>query len=244
MFLTILGLKFVPFGVTTYKSEQTDINLKIPKLSLFKSECCMHSASFTSFSSVLTLKMELNSIMSKYEEYTCNNKNYYYDEKQNITINGYGVESNFLFNTFYINYNIGKYGNDYCGIVTDYTKLKYEIIDISETGYCFIEEEMKYLNSDGNLYNLHYKCFGNLAFQTGIYKMEYLNNMLEYEWISMDIIIKFLEYQVENSKADKNTYSDAILYKNNDFSLLQCNTTNKDIYIGSTSFKYKEDYCK
>ena len=244
LFVIFLILKFMPFNKSTYKSEQTGVKLKIPGFSSFKKECCMTSATFTSLRSSLVLKKELNDIMSDYEAYTCNNKIYYYDEKEDVTISEYGVEQGLLFNTFYITYDKGKRDANECSVMTDYKKIKYNVIPVNETGYCHIRENLKYRDSDNNLNNLFYECFGDLAIENGRGKMIILDNMLQYEWISMDTIINSLEYQVEQEKALKKTYGENVLYKNNDFSLLQCKTTNKDIYISSTNFEYNEEYCK
>lgn len=246
MLVIFLGLKFIPFKKTTYKSKQTDVNLRIPGFSFFNKECCMTSVTFTSPRSALFLQAELNDIMSKYESYTCNNNKYYYDEKEDITISEYGVELGFLFNTFYITYDKGKRNASDCSVINDPTKLTYQIDYRAKNGYgiCYIPEKFTYKNENGEIYNVYYECIGDLLFQTGLGKMNFLNSMLSYEWISMEDVINYLEYEVKNSNFTKNTYEKNILYKNKDFSLLQCDTTDKDIYISSPDFVYKEDYCK
>lgn len=244
MLVAFLGLKFIPFKKTTYKSEQTDVNLRIPGFSFFNKECCMTSVTFTSPRSALFLQAELNDIMSDYESYTCNNNKYYYDEKEDITISKYGVEVGLLFNTFYITYDKGKRNANECSITTNYQELKYVVMPVNETGYCYIDESLKYKDSDNKLNNLHYECFGNFAIENGRGKMIYLDDMLQYGWITMDTIIDFLDYQVKQKRTSKSVHGKNILYKNKDFSLLQCNTTDKDIYISSPDFVYKEDYCK
>ncbi|MDD2435564.1 MAG: hypothetical protein PHO63_04845 [Bacilli bacterium] len=256
MFIIILliglfvSLKFIPFGTTAYTSKQTNATLEIPKLSVFEKECCMFSATFKTFSSKLNIQSELNTIMKKYEKRTCNNKTIYYDKKHNITITEYGVKYGLIMNTFFITYDKGEYDNNDCSVVTNPTKLKYQI-DYrlkNESGTCYIPEQFKYLNKDGNMYNVYYECFGDLLLQTGLETMNFLNNMLFYDWISMYDVIGFLEYQVENKAATRQIFKDggSTLYKNKDFSLLKCNTIsgNQDIYIGSTDFEYKENYCK
>ena len=60
--------------------------LTIPRLSFFKEECCMFSATFISFRSKDSLQKELDKIVEKYEKKTCNNKTIYYDSINEITI--------------------------------------------------------------------------------------------------------------------------------------------------------------
>lgn len=242
----ILVVKFISFGNKEYKMPNSNIVLKVPSLSSFKEECCMYSATFRSFSSVYTIKRQLDSIMNGYEKYECSNKKYYYDKKSNITISDYGVKIGFPLNEFYITYDKGK--RDDCNKVENTNDLNYKIYDVNETGYCYIPEQFNYIDIDGESHNVHYQCFGNLAFENGVGKMIYIDQLISYKWLSMDDIINFLELQVKNNDATREIYKDggSILYKNKDFSLLKCNTIdgNKDIYIGDNSLKYEENYCK
>lgn len=107
-------MKFIPFGITKIVSPTTSISLTIPKFSIFKQECCMFSISFKSIQSKVILQYQLDNIMKNYEEYVCNNKKYYYDEVNDITISEYGVKNGFLFNEFYITYDKGKMDTNYC----------------------------------------------------------------------------------------------------------------------------------
>jgi hypothetical protein len=248
--VVVLCFKNIPFGTTTYKMPNSNVNLKVPKLSSFKEECCMFSATFKSLRSKLSLQMELDKIMSNYEKKICNNKTIYYNEKQDITITEYGVERGLLFNTFYITYDKGEYYSNECSVISDPTKLKYDIknTDSNYNNNCIIPEKFTYKNKNGEIYNVYYECFGDLLFQAGTEKMNYLHNMLQYGWLSMNDVVDFMEYQVINNKATKEVFKDggSIMYKNKDFSLLKCNywTGNQDIYIGDTNMKYEETYCK
>lgn len=105
IFILMLGIKYIPFG--THYTTKTIGKLEIPRLSVLKEECCMFSATFKSFRSTYILKEELNKIMDKYEKISCNNKIYYYDKENDITIYEYDVETKFPLNEFYINYDKG-----------------------------------------------------------------------------------------------------------------------------------------
>ena len=250
LLVALFVLKSIPYGTMTYEMPNSNVKLEVPKFSSFEKECCMFSATFKSFRSKLSLQKELDTIINNYEKKTCNNKTIYYDKNHNITITEYGVKYGIIMNTFYITYDKGKYDNNDCNVVTDPIKLTYQIDYNLKNKHesCYIPEQFKYLNKDGKMYNVYYECFGDLLFQTGMGKMNYLNSMIFYSWISMDDIMTFLEYQVKNNNATKETYNNenSILYKNEDFSLLKCDTINgnKDIYIGNTDFEYKENYCK
>ncbi|MEG2028333.1 MAG: hypothetical protein RR050_00475 [Bacilli bacterium] len=107
--ITLIGVKFIPFGNHLYKNKEMASNLIIPRLSIFDEECCMFSANFKSFRSVQSLKNELNNIMKKYDKIFCNSKTYYYDKNSNITITNYGVKLGFIINSFFITYDKGNY---------------------------------------------------------------------------------------------------------------------------------------
>lgn len=113
IFISIIFIKYIPFGYTTFKSD--DIYAKeliVPKMSHFEEECCMFSANFKSFRSKIVLEKELNRIMKNYDERKCNDNIYYYDKKNNITITEYGVERTGLLNRIYIVYDIGDIYNE------------------------------------------------------------------------------------------------------------------------------------
>lgn len=105
-------LKFISFGTKKTVMGASLISLEVPKLSSVKSECCLYSATFKSISSVSVLEEELENIISKYYKITCDNNTYYYNMTDDITITEYGVDSGFIFNTFYINYSKGNYCNN------------------------------------------------------------------------------------------------------------------------------------
>jgi len=107
-----LILKFVPLGTKQSMMGASIVSLEVPKLSRVKSECCSYEATFSSISSVGVLEKQLEDIMAKYIKVSCNGKTYYYNGFENITITEYGVESGFIFNTFYINYSRGNYCNN------------------------------------------------------------------------------------------------------------------------------------
>ena len=240
-------IRFYNFGVKKIYIENSRITLTIPKIAKLKSV----SKNYVEFSSLQNKDVITNSLESIYsglESKICNNKKVYYDDKNNITITDYRIEESGLITKFYINYRRGNISNDECSIVKNPKKIKYQIEEAQEGNICTIPSKFNYRNSDGNLYNVYYICFGNLWIQTGMNEMNYLNQMLYYGWISMQDMIDFMEYQVKIGEASQKKYSGekTILYQNRDFSMLVCDTSigNKDIYIGDTSLKYEENYCQ
>lgn len=125
-------LKFIPFGVKEEMMPTTSITLKVPKMSLLESECCMYSATFKSFRSRYMLQKELDNIMNKYKKVSCNNKTYYYDEEKDITISEYGVKQGFIINKFYIVYDKGNYCKEENTIENYYDELTNNYIPIKE----------------------------------------------------------------------------------------------------------------
>lgn len=249
--LSIICLKSIPYGTTTYKMPNSGIYLKAPKFSMFKEECCMFSSSFQSLRSKFLLEVELERMMNDYEKIVCHNQDVYYDKNTNITITDYGVKSGLLFNEFYITYDKGYPTNNECSVVTDATKMTYQIDYSSKNkhGICYHPDTFQYVNEDGNSYNVHYTCFGDILFQSGMNKMHPLNNLLSMGWVSMSQVIDFLEYQVIEGTIKKETYQneDTVMYRGKDFSLLKCGKRsggNKDIYIGDPKLKYdKKTQC-
>lgn len=246
--LFIIGVKFIPFGSKSYTNKQMASTLIIPRLSFFEKECCMFSTTFRSFRSVDSLQKELNKIMKKYEKKTCNNKTVYYDSKNKITIYEYGVENGLLFNTYYINYDNVTMTNDDCNEITDFKKIEYKYYHIPDNQERdSLSIHFKYLNENDKLYNVYTDCRDCLSLKKGMGYWETFENELSSSYISMNTLIEFLDYQVSNNKATKKYYSnkEIVLYKNDDFSLLKCNTAsgNQDVYI-SDKLEYDESYCK
>ncbi len=244
----ILFLKFFPFGGRYYKLSNKN-NFKIPKIS-FLNESKENYISFKTIRGMTIIKKELEDSFNEYEKGICNNKTIFYDEKSDITIIEYNIDSGFIFNTFYIKYYKGKFDRNECSVIKDATKLDYQIrsASLNYQNRCSIPEQFEYKNNNGNKYNVYYDCFGDILFKTGLDEMNFLDSMLKYSWISMDTVVDFLKYQVKNGNASSEILIDmeATIYRNKGFSLLTCNTSagNKDIYIGGTDFQVKENYCK
>ncbi len=247
LILIIIGIKFIPFGSKSYSNEKMSSTLTIPRLSFFKEECCMFSATFISFRSKDSLQKELDKIVEKYEKKTCNNKTIYYDSINEITIYEYGVKEGLLFNTYYINYDKVNISNDECNVITDFTKIEYDYYHVADDQREEMSVHYQYLNSNGNKYNVYNDCNKCLSIKKGMGYDTTFENMLNSSYMSMDDLVNFFEYQVQNGDATKDIskYSEATLYKNNDFSLLKCNTTdgNQDVYI-SDKLEYNSSYCK
>ena len=85
--------------------------------------------------------------MSKlsYEE----KSNLYYEKKNDITIEKYGIKPGFLLNEFYIIYNKGKILNEICNIIDDPTTIEYNYFHIKEERK--IKALYQYLDEDGYL---------------------------------------------------------------------------------------------
>lgn len=243
LIVAILIVKFIPFGSKYYKNSK----LEIPKLSFDIKIEEDKSIIFKTFRSKKIIKMELTGIFNEHQKYLCNNKYYYYDNKNDITIIDFNISNSSIFNKVEIKYRKGKLTNVECGKVGDYTKLRYSVIPVNETGYCYVLDEFEYKDDKGNNYSIHYNCFGNLAFTNGMGKMIYIHSIISYRWLSMEDLTAFLELQVKNQKMSKIKYDDdgSILYINDDFSLLKCDTEgkNKDIYIAKT-ISNNENLCK
>ncbi len=100
-------LLMYPFGITNYKSEASGKILDIPKLSILNEECCMYNATFTTFRSYSSLKLELETILNNYEKLTCDGKDYFYNKKEDFTITDYGIKKGLIFSEFFITYDKG-----------------------------------------------------------------------------------------------------------------------------------------
>lgn len=239
-------IKFYPLGKTTYLTPNSSITLDIPVFSIFQEECCMYSVTFKSFRSTSSLKRELNSIMRDYTQMICNNQTFYYNEKEDITITDYGVNSGTFMNSFYITYEKGKRDKNECSVITDPTKMDYQMKECT-SGICYGTNLFHYKHEDGNIYELYYENSRFLLFKTGMDKMTYFDSLLHHAWMSMQDIIDYLDYQSQQGTFDKSTSKDnkATIYKNKDFTLIECRTDkNKTVYIGNPDMTYQENYCK
>lgn len=243
----VLFIKYFPLGNDKIELNDSKKMLNIPKLSFNLEESELYKAEFTSFKSIFSLERELNSIMQKYEKRTCNNKTIYYDKSQDITITDYGVSRGIILNSFYIEYVIGSYENYECNIVKDFTDLNYQVQKVKDNKSCVIPANFKYLNENGNVYDIYYECFGDLLFKNGSGKMVYLTDMLDSNQVSMKDIINFLEFQSINTRKVTKQHKKGkyILYQTKDFKLFKCDnwTNNRDIYIGGSDFNLTEDDC-
>lgn len=94
-----------------------------------------------------------------------------------------------------------------------------------------------YTDSDDNNYYLY--CLDELDVDFGNRTLE-LNKALDLKQIDMEFVLG------EVKKVE--TYRDggSILYKNDSFAVLQCNTVdgNHDYYFGPSDMKYEEGFCK
>ncbi len=239
--ILLILLKFIPYG---FKSGKTDI--KVPRLS-WNEQVTDDSITVTTTSSKLLLKIYMEALVVKYSTYTCRNTTMYYNKDKNLTINSYEIKSNGLFNTLTIYYNKGMNDQNYCSKVIDSKELSYRIKPPKRENLCHTPEKMHY-NENGIKYTIYYSCFGDLLFKTGIEKMNYIREMLAYEWLSIQTITDFLEYQVEEEKSSKLTSQDNqnIAYINDSFSFIKCkrDNTNTDIFINNQKDIDIETFCK
>lgn len=102
-------IKCIPFGTKKTFMGASLITLEVPKLSSIDSECCLYSATFKTLRGASVIEKELDGIMETYEKIICEDKTYYYNRSQNVTISEYGVKKGLIFNKFYINYSKGNY---------------------------------------------------------------------------------------------------------------------------------------
>lgn len=244
--VVILTVKFFPFGSKKYTILSNNTTFELPKLSFDIHTSENKILNFKTFRSKTIIEAELISLLNQYDKYRCNSKEYYYDKQNNLTIMNYKFVNSHYLNQVQIEYHNNMFTNNECGKVGDFKNLKYTVTPVNETGYCYIDNYFEYEDVNGNIYNIHYNCFGNLSFENGMGKMIYLNQILSYKWISIENIIDFMEFQVANGNASKATFDEngSLIYENNDFYLLKCNTmeNNKDIYIGKKIDKEKK-YC-
>lgn len=254
----ILGilLKFIPFKVTEYKIDS--LSLKIPAMSFYNKKIKhknnfisdkgnIYTIQFKNFRSKYTIEKELKKILDKYEIKECNNNKIYYNKNDDFTIINYKINKGFLFNTFYIEVLKGNTNINICSKITDPSKLKYVIMSssLNYNNLPYTPSKLKYLNKDGNISNIYYNHSDDILFYTGTGKAKYLQDLLQFGWISMQDILDFLEYQEKNNKAKKINEKDYTLYYNKDFSLLKCtNKNNNDIYISNKKTLYNDDICK
>lgn len=245
LLVILLGMKFVPFGLKNYQIKELSSSLQLPRLSFFKEETGEYVATFKTIKSKYILKKELDKIMDNFEERICHYDTYYYDEKNDVTIEKYEINSGILFNEFSISYGKGKYSNDVCNVITDPMRIEYDYFHVKEERE--IKPLYKYLNKDGKLYDVYTTCDYCLSIKKGMGYFSYFEDLLKSSYMSMDDLITFLEYQVEIGDATKSVFYDggSVIYKNTDFSFVKCNTSegNKDVYF-SDKLDLSIDYCK
>ncbi len=233
--LFFLIVKFYPFGSKVYISDSIEINIPIFSKVAEKEE---NYIVLKTFRSKYIIQKELKKIFEEYERYNCNSSDtIYYNEKNNYSILSYSFEREGFYNKIIINYKVGKVDNNFCGKIVDYKKLKYKILPINDTGYCYIPDVFSIKD-----YTINYNCFGNLAIENGMGKMIYFDQILSYGWLEMSDFLKFLEYQSEKGNFNIYKYNNDILYHGKDFDVLYCKTSKK-IYIDK-EIEMNENICK
>lgn len=253
--LSLLFIKLAPFGTSTYKDTYT--TLEIPSLSFIDniqknsiSKTTIYEYTFKTLKNKHATNIIMKNILNKYEKDICNNKIVYYNKKYNNTITEVNISDKGLFNILYIKVINKKNNINECSKITDPTKLKYEIrkSSLNYNGIRYTSDKFKYLNNDGNIYDVYYQHPDDILFYTGTGVAKYFEHLLQFGWMSMQDLIDYFEDQAKNKKASKiiNKEIGYIIYKNKDFSILECNTSdgNKNIYIGDRNLTYQNNYCK
>lgn len=123
-------------------------------------------------------------------------------------------------------------------VIYDKFKTEKEIkLVISEKENCHGNLDLYYTDTDGNHYYLY--CLDGITVDYGDRTLE-LNKALEAKQISMDFVSFTLK------KKDSFDDGSSIIYRNSNFSLLQCHTIeeNKDYYFGPSNMDYREGFCK
>lgn len=240
--LLILMFKIIPFQSKIYSNKKNNIKINIPTLSI-SIEDKNNKLKLISLNS----KKNIKKIYDSLEDNLCHSTIYKYDKKNNITIRNVKINSIIFVNIVEIDYYTRKYTNDECNRIIDYKKIKYKYYSPKSDEKEPMQVRFKYLNKDGKKYDVYSECLRCLEIKRGMGYYATFKDMLSYGYMSMDDLINFMDYQAVKKIATKETYDDGtILYKNNDFALLICNTTegNKDIYINDKSLVYEKEYCK
>lgn len=239
----VVAIKIFPFGSSLYIVDKS-LKLNLPKFSFDIRKEESGKVDFKTVRSKAVVTLEVKRILDKCEKYLCNNKYYYYDKDNSLTIVNFEVKQHLFFNSIEIQYRKGKLNNNECSKIDNSKYLKYSITPVNETGFCYIPDKFKYYDEDGNRHNVYYDCFGNLLFRNGMDEKTYIDQLFGYRWLSVDTLIDFLEEQVKKGSFIKKAFDDkwSIIYRNNDFYLLKCGYKNNDIYIGK-DIKNNREYC-
>lgn len=240
--LLILMLKIIPFESKIYHNKKNNIKINVPTLSI-TIENKTNKLKLISLNS----KKNIKNIYDSLDDRLCHSTIYKYDKKNNIIIKNIKINSMLFVNVVEINYYTGKYTNDECNKIIDYKKIKYKYYTPKSEEKEPMQRRFKYLNKDGKKYDVYSECLRCLEIKRGMGYYATFKDMLSYGYMSMYDLINFMDYQSVKKTATKETYKDGtILYKNDDFALLICNTRegNKDIYINDKSLVYEKNYCK
>lgn len=240
--IIILGIMFIPFCSKNYHSKKLNSSFNIPRFSLYKESKDKNIVTFITIKNKNILKFEMDRIINKLEKKTCHYDTYYYDKENDITIEDFKIDTKLLFNEISVRYKKGKYSNEECNIITDPTRIEYSYFHIDEINE--LKPLYKYLNKDGNLYDVYTTCDYCLSIKKGMGYFSYFEELLQSSYMSMDDLISFLEHQVETKKATKDIRIESTIYKNKDFTFIECNTKNgnKDIYFDER-LDSSIDYC-
>ena len=244
--LILCIIRFVPTGLKVNK--ETLHKIETPRFSFLKEECCMSVATFKSLKSYITLKLEIENMLNRYEKTKCGNKTYYYDKKHNITIYDYGVELKFPLNEYYIGYTTGIYPDkEMCEELdkNDTKEINFNYINGIDKDKMI--KRYKYKNIDDKEYDVYEDCYDCLEIKTGN-RGNSIREMLDSELVTMDDIFKQLEIEASNNHISKESFWDGgtTLYKGSNYAILRCNTIdgNKDVYISDRDLEYETNYCK
>ena len=97
----LLFIEYFPYGIKNYKIK--DNNIKVPRMT-YKVKATKNELIFNSFRDYSMLKRDIKKILKEYKVIKDNNKQYYYDLKQNIIIKKYELKKGFLINKIIIKY--------------------------------------------------------------------------------------------------------------------------------------------
>ncbi len=204
---------------------------------------CVNQVSFKSFSSNMIVELNRDNMIEEFNQKLCNNSFYIYDNNY-VTVTDYGINKGFLFNTYYVKYFVGDSPNYTCLMITDEDKVEL-LYDYSykskDTDKDIYNVDYQYLNSDGNLYDVHTDCGDCLIIKNGTGKASEFKEMLRSSFIDMEMLIRGLEYKVEKGTSKKIKYDDGIMYEHDKIDLLFCN--NKEVYI-SDKIEYDSKMCR
>lgn len=219
----------------TYEFSYNDKNyiIKIPKNS-YSFENKNFNISFKSFISFDDLEKFKSKFLNSLLKQECNNKTYYYDKNQDITIYNYNIDKNLISKSVQFDYFIGNYCNEkeLENVENELQELNF-IIEVKSCNNC---NKKKLYSTDS--YTIYSYCVDDVVVEIENEKMT-LENALVNNYITINDIVKKEEIDSKFAETIKTIYENGISYTNYNYSLVVCDSE----YIITLNTKYK-NLCK